>query len=62
MRLRIRATHEGELMAVEATGRDIEFQNDVFSRLAAGKIAERWVQPDIFDILVQLGVIDDPRA
>lgn len=61
MRFTIRATHEGELMGVEPTGRALEFQNVVFNRMADGRIAERWVQPDLFGLLSQLGVVDDPR-
>lgn len=62
MRLTHRATHEGELMGVAPTGREITFQNVVFNRLVEGRIAERWVQPDLFGIMSQLGIIDDPRS
>lgn len=61
MRMTHRATHQGELMGVPPTGREITFQNVVFNRMADGKIAERWVQPDLLGIMVQLGVVDDPR-
>lgn len=61
MRMTHRATHEGELMGVAPTGREITFQNVVFNRMAGGRIAERWVQPDLLAIMGQLGVVDDPR-
>jgi predicted ester cyclase len=62
MRFSIRATHDGELMGVAPTGREIAFQNVVFNRLVDGRIAERWVQPQLFDLMAQLGVVDDPRG
>lgn len=62
MRMTHRATHEGELMGVAPTGREITFQNVVFNRMEDGRIAERWVQPDLVGIMSQLGVIDDPRG
>lgn len=61
MRLTIRATHEAELMGVAPTGEPIEFENVVFNRLVDGRIAERWVKPDLFGLMRQLGVVDDPR-
>jgi len=60
MRLTIRGTHEGELMGVEATGRAVEFGNTVFHRMEGGKIAERWVQPDVLGLLRQVGAVDVP--
>lgn len=54
MRLTIRGTHEGELMGVPATGSPVEFQNVVFHRMEDGRIAERWVQPDVYGLLEQL--------
>jgi len=60
MRLTIRGTHEGELMGVEPTGRAVEFGNTVFHRLEGGKIAERWVQPDVLGLLRQVDAVDLP--
>jgi len=60
MRLTIRGTHEGELMGVEPTGIDVEFGNTVFHRMEDGKIAERWVQPDVLGLLRQVGAVDVP--
>lgn len=60
MRLTIRGTHEGEMMGIAPTGNRVEFQNVIFHRMEDGKIAERWVQPDVLGLLQQLGGIDDP--
>lgn len=62
MRVTLRGTHDGEFMGVEPTGREFEIQNMVFTRVTDGKIAERWVQPDVFGLLVQLGVVEPPGA
>lgn len=60
MRVRLSGTHDGEFMGFEPTGRTFEVQNMVFTRIEDGQIAERWVQPDGFGQLAQLGVIDPP--
>lgn len=57
--LTIRGTHEGPMMGVEPTGRHVEFQNMIFNRMEDGRIAERWVQPDVLGLLRQLGAVDD---
>jgi steroid delta-isomerase-like uncharacterized protein len=62
MHLTIRGTHRGEMMGVAPTGEEIEFQNMIFHRMEDGRIAERWVQPDVLGLLQQLGAIEDqPR-
>ncbi|MFB6135716.1 MAG: ester cyclase [Halobacteriaceae archaeon] len=58
MRVTLRGTHEGEFMGVAPTGRSIEVANAVFTRIADGQIAERWVQPDALGLLQQLGVVE----
>lgn len=60
MRLTIQGTHRGPMMGVEPTGARVEFGNTVFHRMADGRIAERWVQPDVFGLLEQLGAIEGP--
>ncbi|MFC4360640.1 ester cyclase [Halobium salinum] len=59
MHLTIRGTHQGEMMGIPPTGNQVEFQNMIFHRMENGKIAERWVQPDVVGLLQQLGAIDD---
>jgi len=54
------ATHEGEYMGIEPTDREVEFPINVFLRLDDGKVVERWIQPDQFDLMQQLGVVEPP--
>lgn len=61
MRLTITGVHQGPMMDIEPTGREVSFGNTIFHRMEDGLIAERWVQPDIFGILVQLGAIEVPQ-
>lgn len=60
MRVTQRGTHEGELMGIEPTGKQFEFQNVIFARLKDGKVTERWVQPDQLSFMRQLGVGELP--
>lgn len=59
MRILIRGIHEGEMMGIAPTGTEVKFQNVIFHRMDDGKIAERWVQPDVVGLLQQLGAVDD---
>jgi len=56
VRLTERGTHDGELMGIEPTGNEFEHQTMAFLRLADGKIAEWWVQPDMLGLMQQLGL------
>lgn len=60
MRLTITGVHQGPMMDIEPTGREVTFGNTIFHRMDDDLIAERWVQPDVFGILVQLGAIEGP--
>ncbi|WP_251342554.1 ester cyclase [Haloplanus halophilus] len=60
MRVTLSGTHEGPFMGIEPTGRSFEVGNMVFTRIADGKIVERWLQPDTLDMMQQLGVVDRP--
>lgn len=59
MRLTISGTHQGAMMGVAPSGTEVEFGNMIFHRMEGEKIAERWVQPDVFGLLKQIGAIDD---
>ena len=58
MRLIARGTHEGPMMDLEPTGKEIEVQQTVFTRIEDGEIAERWLHPDNLGMLQQLGVVE----
>lgn len=57
-RFTTRATHEGEFMGIEPTGRDVEFAVWVFGRMRNGRVIERWSLFDMFGLMQQLGVIE----
>ena len=61
MRVTLRGTHDGSFMGVEPTGKEFEVSNMVFTRIEDGKIAERWVLPDMLGMLQQVGAVDMPE-
>lgn len=60
LRVTWRGTHEGEYFGIEPTSREVEFQIEAFLRLEEGKVVERWIQPDQFGLMQQLGVVEPP--
>lgn len=60
VRMNQQGTHEGEFMGFEPTGRTFDIEAMGFARLENGRIAERWVQPDMLGLLQQLGVVESP--
>ncbi|MGW3621827.1 ester cyclase [Micromonospora arida] len=57
LRCRYEGTHDGELMGVPATGRQVSAVGIGVMRVADGKIAEFWVSPDRMTIMQQIGAI-----
>lgn len=53
-------THEGELMGVEPTGREVTLSGIVIFRIDDGQVVERWAQFDTIGMLRQLGALTDP--
>lgn len=60
MRVTLRGTHTGEFMGLEPTDGSFEIANTVFTRVQDGRIAERWVLPDMASLYAQLGVEELP--
>lgn len=60
MRVTLRGTHDGEFLGIPPTGKTFEAANMVFTRLEDGKIAERWVVPDMLGVFQQLGIVESP--
>ncbi|RBI61719.1 ester cyclase [halophilic archaeon] len=58
-RFTMRATHEGEFMGVEPTGKTVELRGTIFAHVEDGKIAERWVVDDVYGFLKRLGKISE---
>ena len=52
--------HEGELMGIPATGKDVTVTGIGVSRIAGGKIVEEWGEFDTMGMMVQLGVVSPP--
>ncbi len=60
-RLTWEATHQGELMGIPPTGNKVRVTEMHISRIADGKIVERWGQPDRLGLMQQLGAIPPPE-
>ena len=50
-------THQGELMGVPPTGKQVKFSVVHVDRVVNGKIVEHWGQGDTFAMMQQLGVV-----
>ena len=56
-----RATHQGELMGIPPTGKQVTVQESHIGRIVGGKMAERWSEWDALGMMQQLGVIPAPE-
>ena len=56
----MRGTHQGELMGIPPTGRQVTMGWMSFDRFVDGRFAERWVVQDNLGLMQQLGVIPAP--
>ena len=54
-------THQGELLGIPPTGKQVQISGISIFRLAEGKIAEHWEQLDRLALMQQLGVLPTPR-
>jgi predicted ester cyclase len=59
-RFTVRGTHQGELMGVPATGKDVTVPGITIMRFVNGKCIERWNQADFLGMLQQIGAIPAP--
>ncbi len=53
-RWRMRGTHLGEFMGIEASGKPVEVEGIFFDRLEKGLIVETWASYDLHGLLQQL--------
>jgi steroid delta-isomerase-like uncharacterized protein len=60
-RVTVRGTHQGELMGIPSTGKQVEFTETHISRIADGKIVERWGEWDALGLMQQLGGVPVPE-
>jgi predicted ester cyclase len=59
-RVTVRGTHQGELMGIPPTGNPVEFMETHISRIAGGKIVERWGQWDALGMMQQVSAAPSP--
>jgi steroid delta-isomerase-like uncharacterized protein len=59
-RVTVRGTHQGELMGIPPSGNQVEFMETHISRIADGKIVERWGQWDALGMMQQIGAVPAP--
>ena len=57
MRFTMRGTHQGPLMGIPPTGKQITISGISIGRIANGKIVENWTNADLLGLFQQLGVI-----
>ncbi len=57
-----RGTHQGELMGVPPTGREVRVTGITIDRISGAKIEEEWNNFDQLGLLQQLGVVPTPGA
>ncbi len=55
-----RGTHEGELMGIAPTGKEVTITGIDVLRIAEGKVVERWAEYDALGMMQQLGVVPEP--
>ena len=53
----VRGTHQGELMGIPPTGKQVTLPGVVIDRIANGQLVESWLQADALGMLQQLGAI-----
>lgn len=56
----VRGTHKGELMGIPASGKQVVATGITIVRIVNNKIAEDWVNFDLFGMLQQIGAIPTP--
>lgn len=57
VRARFQGAHNGDLMGIPPTKKQVDVPFQIIYRIADGKIAEHWMSVDQMDLMKQLGVI-----
>jgi steroid delta-isomerase-like uncharacterized protein len=60
IRWTLKATHQGDLMGIPATGKEVTQSGTTIYRLADAKIVELWFLADNVSLMQQLGVMPAP--
>ena len=61
-RVTMTGSHQGDFLGLPATGKRVELQGVIISRLEDGLIAEEWELLDQLTLLQQLGVVQNENA
>jgi predicted ester cyclase len=61
-RVTVRGTHRGEFMGVAPSGNQVTFGVQNIYRFRDSKVVERWSNPDLFGLMVQIGAIPAPPS
>jgi steroid delta-isomerase-like uncharacterized protein len=56
-----RGVHEGELLGIPATGKEVETDGIAIHRVRDGKIVEYWSVTDVARVLMQVGALPGPH-
>jgi steroid delta-isomerase-like uncharacterized protein len=59
-RYTFRGTHQGELMGIPPTGKQVTVTGMIINRIVNGKAEEGWLNFDALGMLQQLGVVPPP--
>ena len=59
-RVTVRGTHQGEFMGVPPSGNQVAFGVQNIYRFRDGKVVERWSNPDLLGLMVQIGAMPAP--
>lgn len=59
-RYTLQGTHNGDLMGIPPTGKQVTMTGVVVCRVAGGRIAEVWEEFDQMGMMTQLGVVSPP--
>jgi steroid delta-isomerase-like uncharacterized protein len=59
-RITARGTHQGPLMGIRPTGKQVAISAIIVSRFIGGRWAEDWVNMDMLGMLQQIGAIPTP--
>ena len=57
-----RGVHEGELLGIPATGKEVETVGIAIHRIRDGKIVEYWSVTDVARVLMQVGALPAPPS
>ena len=54
-------THEGQFQGMLPTGKQMTMAGITIFRIANGKLVEGWTNPDVLDLMQQIGAVPEPE-